>query len=132
MRMRRLRLILLTSIIVSLLLSPLIELFIEYSLENRGATLTRGTKASSSAGNSPAADNLIRDGYDFLTKVIWTEQDRDDEIQRIARAAFGPLGLFLGTQVSSAKKAITDQAATALKPADQSGSPKAGNRGLST
>jgi hypothetical protein len=76
---------------------PLIELFIEYSLENRGATLTRGTKASSSAGNSPAADNLIRDGYDFLTKVIWTEQERDDEIQRIARAAFGPLGLFLGT-----------------------------------
>ena len=107
---------------------PLVELFIEHSLENIGATLTSGTTASSSGGNSPPADNLIRDGYDFLTKVIWTKQDRDDEIQRIARAAFGPLGLFLGAQVSSAKKAITDQAAKALKPAGQPGSPKVGNR----
>ncbi|HEX6480500.1 MAG TPA: hypothetical protein VF043_16815 [Ktedonobacteraceae bacterium] len=103
---------------------PLIEFFIEHSLENMGATLTSGTAASSSAVNSPPADNLIRDGYDFLTKVIWTQQDRADEIQRIARAAFGPLGLFLGAQVSAAKKAITDQAAKDSKPAAQPGGPK--------
>ena len=95
-------------------------------MENIGAALTSGTTASSSGGNSPPADNLIRDGYDFLTKVIWTEQDRAAEIQRIARAAFGPLGLFLGAQASSAKKALTDQAAKALQPADQPGGPQAG------
>ena len=82
---------------------PLIEFFVEHAIENIGATPTSTPAASSISGVAQATDNLIRDGYDFLTKVIWTQQDRDKEIQRIARAAFGPLGLFLGAQVSSAK-----------------------------
>lgn len=99
---------------------PLIEFFVEHSIENIGTTPTSTPAASSTSGVAQATDNLIRDGYDFLTKVIWTQQDRAEEIQRIARAAFGPLGLFLGTQVSSAKKAITDQAARAASQANNS------------
>ncbi len=99
---------------------PLIEFFVEHSIENIGATPTSTPAASSTSGVAQATDNLIRDGYDFLTKVIWTQQDRAEEIQRIARAAFGPLGLFLGAQVSSAKKAITDQASRAASQANNS------------
>jgi hypothetical protein len=43
---------------------------------------------------------LIKDAYDFLTKIVWTNQDRADEIGRIARAAFGPIGAFIGAQLS--------------------------------
>ncbi len=41
-------------------------------------------------------DNPIEDGYDFLVNVFWTTQDREEEIQRVARAAFGPIGAFVG------------------------------------
>jgi hypothetical protein len=43
---------------------------------------------------------LIKDAYDFLTKIAWTNQERKDEIGRIARAAFGPIGAFIGAQLS--------------------------------
>jgi pimeloyl-ACP methyl ester carboxylesterase len=39
---------------------------------------------------------LIQNGYQFLVNVIWTHQDRDEEIKHIARAAFGPVGAFIG------------------------------------
>jgi hypothetical protein len=41
----------------------------------------------------------IKDGYDFLTKVFWTNKDRQDEIQQVVRAAFGPIGAFVGTEL---------------------------------
>ncbi len=41
----------------------------------------------------------IKDGYDFLTTVIWTEEERSQEIERIAQAAFGPLGALVGAQL---------------------------------
>ncbi|GAC1657303.1 MAG: hypothetical protein NVS4B7_02500 [Ktedonobacteraceae bacterium] len=99
---------------------PLIEFFVEHSIETIGTTPTSPPAASSTSGVAQATDNLIRDGYDFLTKVIWTQHDRAEEIQRIARAAFGPLGLFLGAQVSSAKKAITDQTSMAVSQVNNS------------
>ena len=40
--------------------------------------------------------NPIEDGYDFLVNVFWTTKDREEEIQRVARAAFGPIGAFVG------------------------------------
>ena len=43
---------------------------------------------------------LIKDAYDFLTKIAWTDQEKADEIGRIARAAFGPIGAFIGAQLS--------------------------------
>jgi hypothetical protein len=45
------------------------------------------------------AKDLIKDAYDFLTHIAWTNQDRGDEIGRIARAAFGPIGAFIGAQI---------------------------------
>jgi len=41
----------------------------------------------------------IKDGYDFLTKVFWTNKDRQAEIQQVVRAAFGPIGAFVGTEL---------------------------------
>ena len=42
----------------------------------------------------------IKDAYEFLTKIAWTDQERADEIGRIARVAFGPIGAFVGAQIS--------------------------------
>lgn len=41
----------------------------------------------------------IRDDYDFLTTVIWTEEERSRELERIAYAAFGPIGAIVGAQL---------------------------------
>ncbi len=43
---------------------------------------------------------LIKDAYDFLVHIVWTGQERADEIGRIARAAFGPIGAFVGAQIT--------------------------------
>lgn len=64
---------------------PLVEFFISQSL----ASETR-----------PEPVILIKDAYDFLAQIAWTNQDRADEISRIARAAFGPIGAFVGAQIS--------------------------------
>ena len=61
---------------------PLVEYFISHSLTDTNAA------------------EPIKDAYDFLTQIAWTSQDRSDEIQRIARAAFGPIGAFVGAQIS--------------------------------
>jgi hypothetical protein len=42
---------------------------------------------------------LIKDAFDFLQHIVWTNEDRADEIGRIARAAFGPIGAFVGAQL---------------------------------
>ena len=44
-------------------------------------------------------DKPIEDGYDFLVNVFWTAEDRQEEIQRVARAAFGPIGAFVGSSL---------------------------------
>ena len=44
-------------------------------------------------------DKPIEDGYDFLVNVFWTDADRQEEIQRVARAAFGPIGAFVGSSL---------------------------------
>jgi hypothetical protein len=41
----------------------------------------------------------IMDGYDFLVHVFWTSEDREEELQRVVRAAFGPIGAFIGAQL---------------------------------
>ena len=64
---------------------PLVEFFISQSL----ASETR-----------PEPAILIKDAYEFLTQIAWTNQDLADEIGRIARAAFGPIGAFIGAQLS--------------------------------
>lgn len=61
---------------------PLVEYFISQSLAN------------------PNAVQPIKDAYDFLTQIAWTSKERSDEIERIAQAAFGPIGAFVGAQIS--------------------------------
>ncbi|HYX49731.1 MAG TPA: hypothetical protein VE843_08305, partial [Ktedonobacteraceae bacterium] len=61
---------------------PLVEYFISHSLTSTNAV------------------QPIKDAYDFLSQIAWTSQDRSDEIERIARAAFGPIGAFVGAQLS--------------------------------
>jgi amino acid transporter len=48
--------------------------------------------------------NRIEDGYDFLVNVFWTAEDREEEIQQVARAAFGPLGAFVGGSLKQGNK----------------------------
>ena len=47
----------------------------------------------------PNKKNPIKDGYDFLVNVFWTDADREEELQRVVRAAFGPIGAFVGAQL---------------------------------
>ena len=48
------------------------------------------------AGAATDVSKSINDAYDFLTQVVWTDQDRADEIARITRAALGPIGALVG------------------------------------
>jgi hypothetical protein len=47
----------------------------------------------------PQVDNEeLKDAYIFLTKIVWTSDERKEEVERVARAAFGPLGAFIGSR----------------------------------
>jgi hypothetical protein len=48
---------------------------------------------------------VVNDAYSFLTEIIWTAQDRAEEIDRVAVAAFGPLGALVGEQLDSSGQA---------------------------
>jgi lambda repressor-like predicted transcriptional regulator len=61
---------------------PLIEFFIWEQLE---------------MGGKP-----VKDGYDFLVSVFWTGSDFEDELKRVARAAFGPISSFIDAQIKVA------------------------------
>jgi lambda repressor-like predicted transcriptional regulator len=41
----------------------------------------------------------IKDGYDFLVNVFWTSSDFEDELRRVARAAFGPISSLIDAQI---------------------------------
>ena len=88
---------------------PLVEYFILHSnqLAMRKANNAQATTpAEKSTSQSLASEvtieavDLIKDAYDFLTQIAWTNQERADEIGRIVRAAFGPIGAFVGAQIS--------------------------------
>jgi hypothetical protein len=38
----------------------------------------------------------VKDGYSFLTNVVWNDVERKEELDRVVRAAFGPLGALIG------------------------------------
>ena len=48
-----------------------------------------------------AVETAIKDGYSFLAYVCWTDDDRKNEIKQVARAAFGPIGAFVGAELKS-------------------------------
>jgi len=41
----------------------------------------------------------ISDAYTFLTKIVWSDEERAAEIQQIAQAAFGPIGAIVGSDL---------------------------------
>jgi hypothetical protein len=45
--------------------------------------------------------DVVNDAYSFLTKIIWTAQERKQEIDHVAVAAFGPLGALVGEQLGT-------------------------------
>jgi hypothetical protein len=104
---------------------PLVEYFIAHSTQlakSNGANNTQtissaqantnrrgrffAPKSKESSNQSLASETaanvgfLIKDAYDFLVQIVWTSQERADEIGRIARAAFGPIGAFVGAQIT--------------------------------
>jgi len=104
---------------------PLVEYFIAHSTQlakSNGANNTQtissaqantnrrwrffAPKSKESSNQSLASETaanvgfLIKDAYDFLVQIVWTGQERADEIGRIARAAFGPIGAFVGAQIT--------------------------------
>lgn len=44
-------------------------------------------------------ETAIKDGYHFLVYVFWTDEDRRNEVREVARAAFGPIGAFVGAEL---------------------------------
>jgi hypothetical protein len=74
-----------------------------YTIQQRLFSFRRQSKANSNQSVigevTINAENLIKDAYDFLTQIVWTNEERADEIGRIARAAFGPIGAFIGAQM---------------------------------
>jgi hypothetical protein len=62
--------------------SPLVELFIEH--------FHQGTD---NAGIS------IKDDYDFLIYIVWTDRERVYEIEEIVRSAFGAIGVLVGSML---------------------------------
>jgi hypothetical protein len=56
--------------------------------------------------NSPDISQDVKDGYYFLTNIVWTSKERQAELERVVRAAFGPLGALIGplTQTSTQTK----------------------------
>ena len=80
---------------------PLVEFFISNSSQSGTSKngQSQGSKTSSkqSTNSGVATDtgNAINDAYDFLTQIVWTNQDRAEEIARITRAALGPIGALI-------------------------------------
>jgi len=50
--------------------------------------------------HSPQIDEEIKDSYIFLTKIAWTKDEQREEIERVARVAFGPLGALIGPRLN--------------------------------
>ena len=81
---------------------PLVEFFVLTLAETAVQELTEPKannttdKNGQNTGGNP--NYVVQNAYDFLTQIVWNKEDRDEEIQRVARAALGPIGIFIGAQ----------------------------------
>lgn len=72
---------------------PLIEVFVTNSQPQ-----STEKKEEKKENSKPSLyDFGMNNSYSFLTSVIWTNQDRAEEIQSIVQATFGPLGEMIGS-----------------------------------
>jgi hypothetical protein len=80
---------------------PLVEFFISNAIQSVTSknAQSQGNNTSSKENIKSEAttdtDDVIKDAYDFLTQIVWTDQDKAEEIARIARAALGPIGALI-------------------------------------
>lgn len=93
---------------------PLVEFFVLNITEEATAAMAKATQAKVATVTQPqtatakitsqqttnqlkaATHFSMNSAYDFLTKIIWSEEERQEEIQRVTRVAFGPIGGFVG------------------------------------
>ena len=76
------------------------------------------TEAQSVDGEKPETNFVqteLRGSYECLTKIFWTDLEREQEMQNVVRAAFGPLGAF--TDVKLQEPTHTAQIGRAAKGA---------------
>jgi hypothetical protein len=66
--------------------------------------------------HSPQIDEEIKDSYIFLTKIAWTKDEQREEIERVARAAFGPLGALIGPRLNFFSSSKQSSASTSNLP----------------
>ncbi|MGZ3609363.1 MAG: hypothetical protein ACXVBU_04790 [Ktedonobacteraceae bacterium] len=81
---------------------PLVEFFISNATtkpdaNSNGQSQSSDTRSKAMIKNAATTDtdDVIKDAYDFLTQIVWTDQDKAEEIARIARAALGPIGALI-------------------------------------
>ena len=80
---------------------PLVEFFISNAIQpvtsNNAQSQGNNTRSKENVKSeiTTGAGNAIKDAYDFLTQIVWTDQDKAEEIARIARAALGPVGALI-------------------------------------
>ncbi len=81
---------------------PLVEFFISNATTKPGASNNGQSQSSNTRSKAiikseatTDTDDVIKDAYDFLTQIVWTDQDKAEEIARIARAALGPIGALI-------------------------------------
>jgi hypothetical protein len=79
---------------------PLVEFFILNEVE---IATTRPSRTNEKR-NLQTGRVQIQNGYEFLANVVWTKQDRDEEIKDVARAAFGPVGAFISARLGASSK----------------------------
>ena len=99
--------------------APLIEFFVLNSNKD-------GKNANETIQNTNRQvhkyDFSINDSYDFLTNVIWTHGDREEELNRLVRAASGPIGTFIGGKLKATGNGTDGTASKDSGSTSQSGS----------
>jgi hypothetical protein len=86
---------------------PLVDFFVEHDFlllteQYTVSIVERLNNEGSNAAGSEAqqqessfSQRTITDAYDCLTKIFWTAEEREEEMQAIIRNAFGPLGTLM-------------------------------------
>ncbi len=91
---------------------------VEFLIQQRFLLLTEQLRAEEADGAGQSANTKsaeaekpetnfvqteLRGSYECLTKIFWTQVEREQEMQNVVRAAFGPLGAFVNMKSQDAQ-----------------------------
>ena len=96
--------------------APLVEFFVL----NSSKESSNGVTKKNTNRQIHKYDFSIHDSYDFLTNVIWTHGDREEELQRLVYAAAGPIGTFIGGKLNATNNSPDNTATQGSSSAGQS------------